>query len=87
MPIADRFGSSAMHKQVINNSMMVFGYDFRSCVPVDDNSLSVEVFTTELVSLQMGASEQEARLELISRHRSLLRQMGNEKYTNNVIPF
>lgn len=85
MPIADRFGSSAKHKQVINNSMVVFGYDFRCCVPVDDNSMSVEVFTTELVSLQMGASGQEARLELISRHRSLLRQMGMEEQVNQIV--
>jgi len=48
-------------------------------------SSSVEVFTTELVSLQMGASEQEARLELISRHRSLLRQMGMEEQVNQIV--
>lgn len=85
MPIADRFGSSAKHNQAINNSMVVFGFDFQSCVAVDDNSSSVEVFTTELVSLQMGASEQEARLELISRHRSLLRQMGMEEQVNQIV--
>jgi len=33
----------------------------------------------------MGASEQEAKQELVERHRSLLRQMGMEEQVNQIV--
>ena len=44
-----------------------------------------KVFNTVLKSLHIGASEQEARLELISRHRSTLQQKCLEEQVNQIV--
>ena len=44
-----------------------------------------KVFTMVVNSLQMDATEQEAKQELVKRHRSLLRQMGMEEQVNQIV--
>jgi hypothetical protein len=45
----------------------------------------IKVFNAVLNSLHIGASEQDARLELISRHRSTLRQKSVEEQVNKIV--
>jgi hypothetical protein len=49
------------------------------------NKPNPKVFNAVLNSLQIGASEQEAKLELISRHRSTLQQKCMEEQVNQIV--
>ena len=49
------------------------------------NKPNLKVFATALDSLQMGASEQEAKLELLNHHHSTLQQHNMEEQVNRII--
>lgn len=69
---------------------MTNGYQYYRCSTMQSeytirSKPNPKVVNTVMNSLRMDASEQKARLELVSRHRSLLRQKDMEEQVNQIV--
>lgn len=77
-------------RQAVLHGLMTNGYQYYRCSTMQGeytirSKHNPKVVSAVLNSLRMDASEQKARLDLVSRHRSLLRQMGVEEQVNQIV--
>jgi hypothetical protein len=77
-------------RQAVLHGLMSNGYQYYRCSTMQGeyttrSKPNPKVVNTVLNSLRMDASAQKAKLDLISRHRSLLRQKEMEEQVNQIV--